>query len=35
LYSWSCGISFSQLRIAAREQRHDMPPIWAVTNFRL
>ena len=23
----SCGISFSQSRIAAREQRHDMPPL--------
>jgi hypothetical protein len=23
------------MRIAARQQRHDMPPIRAVTNFRL
>jgi len=23
------------MRIAALQQRHDMPPIWAVTNFQL
>ncbi|MFT5346627.1 MAG: hypothetical protein ACI95S_002376, partial [Dinoroseobacter sp.] len=27
-------IPFS-MRIAARQQRHDMPPIRAVTNFQL
>ena len=30
----SCGISFSQMRIAAREHRHDMPPLRAITRFQ-
>ena len=30
----SCGISFSQMRIAAREHRHDMPPLRATTRFQ-